>query len=214
MKCAHDPTGSIQPVALKTGLNIRCSRHYLIAFAVIGVVYLLYASRSLPLQTHDTHDTRRDQIDLASGDHSQISSADHDRASMKSVVGARKNAVSPPQDWIATIERQIEEEELAPKKTADTTDTRYRFAARRHGFVSHVSGRGWDISPWHSLQDPKGDKDPRLKAMKSDRTQSQVSSTPQWKWRYALTSVIRGSAIRDRSGYADPITPNTGRNLV
>lgn len=162
MKCAQDPTGSIQPVALKTGLNIRRSRHYLIAFAVIGVVYLLYASLLLPLHTHDLHDQRRGQIDLALQDHSTILGLDHDRASMKSDVGVREKEVNRPQDWLETIQKTIEEQEYAPQHITDTKLPRYRIGANGYNnglgqgegaaFVHHGGAAGvsttsaWSVS--------------------------------------------------------------------
>ena len=182
MTCAHGPTGPPEPVALITGRKLHPSRHYLIALAVTGVVYLLYAFLSPTYYTHDPHEDTRVISDRLSADPSQVPESDHDRASIKREDGDRENALGPPKDWLKTIQGEIENKEYAPRKTASTGYTEYRLANRRHGFVSHVHGASWDISPHSDPVDPRAESTSPVPETR----------TPPWTWKYTFASIHRG----------------------
>ena len=93
MKSAHGPTGSPNPVALITGGSIHLSRHYLIAFAVPGVVYQQYAFTLFPSYTHEIREFTRGFVARRLRDCSSISSSAHVRTSTGSFARCRENAV-------------------------------------------------------------------------------------------------------------------------
>jgi len=98
MNCAQGPTGAPEPVALKAGRVVQNSRHYLLAFAMLGVVYLLYTSLTPSPCRSDAHDQNRVAIDQQLVVPLRESLSDHDRASMKVHEGVREKAVIPPKE--------------------------------------------------------------------------------------------------------------------
>jgi len=169
MKSAFGPTGPPAPVALRTGGFVHASRHYLIAFAVMGVVYLLYALLLHFTTTHDRYGTIGVATDQPFGDRPKVFRLDHGRALVRFEEGDRDEHVSPLNDRFPTINRWTIEEEYEPTHPADTAVFDDGLAHSRSAVVSHQRGSNWDISPHSSERDSRCDKDPRLRLAKAPR---------------------------------------------
>lgn len=156
---------------------------------MLGVVYLLYTSLTPSLIRSDAHDIRRDAIDRQPVVPLRNPLSDLDRASMRVRAVVREKAVIPPKDWMDVIYRSIEERESEP---IELDSGLYELTNLADGLAAQLSRRGCEVRSLGIRPDPRGDKDPRLRARPPDSKHYQPMTEPPWRWRYLLFELRRG----------------------
>ena len=127
----------------------------------------------------------------------------------------------PDGNWLATVQKDIEAQEFRPSKQMvgikgeKLSEPKWHITNRAHGLRSFVSKDGWEIIPRPATKslDPKDlTKDKKELAKKE-------SDTPNWYWRYRLSTLSRGRSstklshpiVRDENetvylSYTDSVT--------
>ena len=113
------------------------------------------------------------------------------------------------QSWLATIQKNIEEQEYRPSKQMvgingeKLLDPKWHINNRAQGFRSLVSKEGWEIVP----RPPAKKIDPKDPTKHLNEAAAKKDDAPKWYWRYRFSAISRGSertklaapAIRDES---------------
>ena len=113
----------------------------------------------------------------------------------------------PDPNWLATIQKNIEEQEYRPSKQTvgvrgeKLREPKWQINNRAQGFRAFVSKEGWEIIP----RPPAMRVDPKDPTKHLKETAATKDDAPKWHWRYRFTAVSRGSertklsapAIRD-----------------
>jgi hypothetical protein len=107
----------------------------------------------------------------------------------------KPQAFKPDQNWLATVQNNIEAQEYRPSKQMvgiegeNLKEPKWHINNRAQGFKSAVSKDGWEIAPRPPAKriDPK---DP-TKHLKEDTTTREEG--PKWHWRYRFSALSRGT---------------------
>jgi hypothetical protein len=107
----------------------------------------------------------------------------------------KPQAFKPDQNWLATVQNNIEAQEYRPSKQMvgiegeNLKEPKWHINNRAQGFKSAVSKDGWEIAPRPPAKkiDPK---DP-TKHLKEDTTKG--AEGPKWHWRYRFSALSRGA---------------------
>ena len=101
----------------------------------------------------------------------------------------------PDQNWLATIQKNIESQEYRPSKQMvglqgeKVKEPKWHINNRAQGFKSAVSKDGWEITP----RPPAKKIDPKDPTKHLKETAAKKDEAPKWHWRYRFSALSRGA---------------------